>query len=157
MLDFFDLYDLHAIFVNIRYDAFCPLNDKIAFKTLQVFKERNWNFESNQFRKALCTLDLSGHQEYSFVFTQNAYPYIPFLIKEDKIYKLLEIACEELLSVIRNHNYDQIQDLAEALHNLPLMLAENHLLVPKYFWDFDIKCYRKKWDKLFLKNVEKLL
>lgn len=154
MLNYFDLYDLHEIFTNVRNDPYCTLNEKIMSKTLQVLKDRNYNFEVNQFRSALCTLDLSSHPEYSFVFTQNIYPHIPYLIKEYKIYRLLEEACEELLNVVKSGNHDQIRDLSEALHNLPLILAENGLSIPKTFWDYDIQRYRKKWDKMFLKKNE---
>lgn len=108
MLNLFDLYDLYAIFRNIRYDPACALNEEIMSNTLGVLKDRNDHFEINQFRSALCTLDLRDHQEYAFVFTQNVYPYIPCLIKEEAIYQLLEDACEGLLHVIGTHNDRQI-------------------------------------------------
>jgi len=155
MLNFFDLYDLHAILVNIRNNESDSLNEKIISKTLKVLKDRNCNFDINQFRDALKDLELSKYQEYSFVYTQNVYSYIPYLIKEDKIYKLFEIACEELLEITSKHNYDQVRDLADTLHNLPLMLAEQNLSIPKNFWYYEVKYYRNKWDKSFLREFQK--
>lgn len=157
MLNFFDLYDLHAIFLNVRNNESDVLNEKIISKTLQVLKDRNCSFEINQFRIALKSLALSEHQEYSFVFVNNVYPYIPYLIKEEKIYKLLEIGCEELLRNISNKNYDQVRELADTLHNLPLVLAEHRLSIPQTFWKYEVKYYRKKWDASFLREFEKNL
>lgn len=150
MLNAFDLYDLHAIFVNIRNNESNPLNHDIVFNTLQVIKKRSTNFSFNQFRNALLSLELSNCQEYAFVFTQNTYPYIPFLLKDENVYELLECVCDELLDVINGCNYVQIKDLADAIHNLPLLLVENNSTIPDDFWKYEIDFYRNKWNKSFL-------
>ena len=147
MLNFFDLFDLHGIFVNVRNSKCNPLNEEIVHRTLQVIKSRNSDFEINQFRTALNSLDLSNHPEYLFVSIQNAYPHIPYLIKEEKVYRLLESACKDLLAAIGGHSYNQVEDLADALHNLPLLLAEHQLSIPESYWNHEIKWYRKKWNK----------
>ena len=155
MLNIFDLYDLHSIFVNIRNNPTNPSNEVIISKLLPVFTLENENFETNQIRVALQELNIYDQQEYSFVSCKNVYTYIPCLIKDENIYKLLRLACDELLKVIRNGNYEQIEDLADTLHNLPLLLAENNLSLPKSFWDYEVKYYQKKWDRLFLAEYKK--
>lgn len=155
MLNSFDLYDLYAIFVNIRNNEYDVLNGDIVSKILDVLKNRTVNFETNQFRTALSTFDLSKQPEYSFVYTQNVYTYIPSLIKEEKVYELLEIVCEELLKIISQHKYEQVRDLADVLHNLPLMIVEQNLSIPVDFWCSEIKYYRKKWNNSFLNDYEK--
>lgn len=155
MLNFFDLYDLHAIFVNIRNNALDSSNEKIITQILQVLKNRNENFEFNQIRNALKVLNLSNQKEYSFVFTNNVYPYVPYVIKEEKIYELFQVVCEELLGSVRQHRFSQVFDLADAVHNLPLVLAENKLHIPQSFWKNEINYYRKNWDRSFLKKFER--
>lgn len=150
MLNIFDLYDLHAIFVNIRNNPTNSSNEAIISKLLQVITLKNENFETNQFRVALQELNIYDQQEYSFVSCKNVYTYIPCLIKDENIYRLLELACNELLKVIRNGNHEQVEDLADMLHNLPLLLAENNLSLPKSFWNCEVNYYQKKWNKLFL-------
>ena len=155
MLNIFDLYDLHAIFVNIRNNPTNPSNEAIISKLVQIFTLKNENFETNQIRVALQELNICEQQEYSFVLCKNVYAYIPYLIKDENIYKLLELACEQLLKIIRNGNHEQIEDLADTLHNLPLLLAENNRSLPKSFWDHEVKYYQKKWDRLFLAEYKK--
>ena len=155
MLNIFDLYDLHAIFVNIRNNPANPLNGVIVSKLLQILTLDNKNSDTNQIRVALRELNISDQQEYSFALCENVYTYIPCLIKDENIYKLLRLTCDELLKVIRNGNLEQIEDLADALHNLPLLLAENNLSLPKSFLDYEVKYYQKKWNKLFLAEYKK--
>ena len=155
MLNIFDLYDLHAIFVNIRNNPANPLNEVIVSKLLQILTLDNKNSDTNQIRVALRELNISDQQEYSFALCENVYTYIPCLIKDENIYKLLRLTCDELLKVTRNGNLEQIEDLADALHNLPLLLAENNLSLPKRFLDYEVKYYQKKWNKLFLAEYKK--
>lgn len=149
MLNIFDLYDLYAIFVNIRYNPAHPSNEAIISKLLPIFTQKNGNVEANQIRVTLQELNICNQHEYSFVSCRNVYTYMRF-IKDENIYKLLRLACGELLKVIRSGNLERIEDLADTLHNLPLFLAENNLSVPKSFWDNEVKYYRKKWNRFFL-------
>lgn len=153
MLNVFDLYDLYLIITNIRNEPELKLNRDILIGVICVLRNRNNNM--NQFRAELQKINLEERPEYSFVKTLNDYSYIPFLIKDDNIYNLLEECCQTLLNVVLENNIQKIEDLADTLHNLPILLAENKLCIPHSYWQYDAKYYRKKWDASFLLSYEK--
>ena len=157
MLNIFDLHDLYLIFTNIRNEPALTLNRNVLNGVLHVLRERNGSDGMNQFRTELQKINLRDRPEYSFISTLNDYSYIPFLIKDEVIYDLLEECCRALWGAVSESNAQKIGDLADALHNLPILLAENNLCIPRTYWQYDVKYYRGKWDASFLTSYEKLI
>ena len=156
MLSVFDLYDLYAVFVNIRLQPDFPLNAGIVDAVLDVLENRNESGVTNAFRAALRSVGDLG-EAYRFVQVDNVYPFVPRLFKNPVYYDLLSVACQELLNAIKSGNAERVADFADALHNLPIMLTDLDLKkIPKWFWKCDLKPYRDKWDKTFLRVFEKL-
>ena len=156
MLISYDLYDLSAIFLNVREFPDYELNSEVLSRCISVLSDRSNPQELNQFRTALCLIPLLDTEKFNFVFTKNVYVYFPTLLKTESIYGLLIEACKCLLKAIQENNKEKVVDLADCLHNLPIMIANNNSVVPKSFWTF-IKYYREKWDKDFLKNEQKAI
>ena len=158
MFDIYDLYDLYAVFLNIRYLPEYELNSEILSKTIEVIKNESENSISNKnsIRKALCVIDGIDKDLYKFCFVNNVYTYTPFLIKDVRLYLLLCKACNNLLDAVFNKDYEKVYDLSDCLHNLPILITENFNKVPKSFWKNEIGSYRKKWDKYFLKEIQKM-
>ena len=157
MLHIYDLYDLHSIFINIR---FCPeheTNSQILEKTIGVLEDRYNNHEVNQFRTALRSIDSLDKELYTFAFVENIYTYFPAIIKNESIYLALRESCKYLLKAVQEKNKEKIIDLADCLHDLPIIIAENHFSIPKSYWKIYIDPYRKKWDKDFMKLLQKKL
>ena len=75
---------------------------------------------------------------------QNVYTYMPFILKDEAIYNVLISACKEMKNVIIGTNSEQIADLADCLHNLPIYIAESKGSIPKMFWQNEVAFYRKK-------------
>ena len=152
MLSVYDLYDLHAIYTGIRFLPSNEINEAIVQKTILVLKNRHLTCVSNPFRIALrpiCVLD--KNELYKFALIDNKYSYFPLpFLKNEKIYLVLIKACEELLSSIREKNEERTYDLADCLHNLPIVLTENNYSIPKQYWKNEISYYRSKWNKDFL-------
>ena len=72
MLSFYELYDLHSIFVSIRFSPDNEINNKVLMSVLSVLKNRQDTHELNQFRAALqpiALLDKEGLYKFSLVET----------------------------------------------------------------------------------------
>lgn len=145
MLVSFDLHDLHAILVNIRAYPEYELNEEIIKNIIGAIKQSKDNDQFNQIRTALKRLPINK-SEYAFVFCENVYSYIGGFIKNQRIYELLCYMLEELYNVIKSKNVEQIVDLADAIHNVPLIFSENSFKHLTRFWKYNIRPYQKKWD-----------
>ena len=152
MLSIYDLYDLSAIFKNIRAFPEYESNNEVLLKTINVLESRLENHDMNQFRGALRSINSLDKEKYHFAYVDNVYVYFPAFLKEKHIYILLIECCECLLKAIEEKNTEKIADLADCLHNLPTLIADNSFSIPKNFWKNEMKYYRKKWDKNFLKQ-----
>lgn len=157
MLNIYDLYDIHAILINIRQNPKYELNKEVITKTINVLKNWQNNQKMNQIRTALQSISSLDIEAYNFVYVNNLYTYFPSYLKNENIYIMLIEALECLLIAIEEKNIEKIIDLADCLHNLPIYLVENHFFVPKEYWNCEVKYYRKKWDKNFLVKVQRHL
>lgn len=155
MLNVYDLYDLHAIIVRMRISPEDAVNYDVMLKVIDVLTAHRNNFDncdSNQFRSAIQLINgLENNDLYDFAYIENKYSYFPLPpLKDEKIYTVLIRSCEELLYAIKNNNREQILELSDCLHNLPVFIVENKFAIPKSFWKKEIKHYRKKWNYRFL-------
>ena len=71
MLNHFDLYDLTAVLINIRDDIKSNSNLIILESLIKVLNDID-NYEDNQIRKKLATLNL-GNDKWYFVYYDNVY------------------------------------------------------------------------------------
>lgn len=156
MLSVYDLYDLSRVLTNIRAFPEYSFNADIIKTVLHVLSDRSDNHELNQFRTALMTIE-GLDETYSFVRVQNVYTYFPTVLKDETVYGILTSALQSLSQAIAEENREKIVDLADCLHNLPIMIAENRFSVPRNFWRVCVKPYRNKWDKAFLVAEQTLL
>ncbi len=152
MLSIYDLYDLYAIFIHIRAFPEYELNNEILLKVLNVFESRHDIHDTNQFRIALRSISSLNKENFHFVYVDNTYVYFSAFLKDEEIYAVLIESCECLLKAVKEKNTQKIEDLAECLHNLPIIIVTNNLTIPKSFWKREVKYFRDKWDKSFLKK-----
>lgn len=155
MLSVYDLYDLHAILVRIRFSPEDAVNYDIMLKVIDVLTDNHNNFDncdSNQFRFAIQSIKrLEKNDLYDFAYVENKYSYFPLPpLKDERIYAVLIRSCKELLFAIEKNEKEQVLDLSDCLHNLPVFIVENKFTIPKHFWKKEIKHYRKKWNNRFL-------
>lgn len=155
MINMYDLYDLSAIFKNIRMYPNYELNYEILKKIKSVLLSQDSIHDLNQFRSALSTIQNLDKEMYSFAYVQNEYVYFSSFLKKENIYNLLIKVCEELMLAITEKNVNKVVDLADCLHNLPIFLVENNFSVPKDYWKNEVKYFRDKWDKKFLLAEQK--
>ncbi len=154
MINTYDLYDLYAVFAGIRFHPDHPLNEAIMERIIYVLNDRE-SGEFNQIRRAIQSVGkLPKDDIYSFATVENVYTYMPFYLKDEAIYTVLLYVCKEMKNVIIRTNSEQIADLADCLHNLPIYIAESKGSIPKYFWENEVAFYRKKWNKRFLRELQ---
>ncbi|MCQ2429388.1 MAG: hypothetical protein MJ192_03550 [Clostridia bacterium] len=160
MLCVYDLYDLYAITVTVRFRPENPVNVPVLEQVIGVLNDRD-RAGPNRFRAALRSvpgIDRDADSLFSALLTDNSYSYFPIgFLKDERVLRLLITAYEQLLSAVREGNADRIYDLADCLHNLPIMLTEHDFTVPRYFWTIYVSSYRKKWDESFLRAEQKAL
>lgn len=156
MIDKYDLYDLSAVFANIRSDVEYKLNIQILDKIIQVLSVDKETTEENQIRKAIAEIENLDCEKWYYVYHSNLYVNHSILENKD-IYKLLITVCELLKTLLENQQYDRAYDLADAVHCLPEIIADNNFSITKSYWKININFYRKKWDKTFLKEEQKIL
>ena len=152
MLNIFDLFDLHAVLVNIRNDPACSCNEEIVKSLISAMKDAS-SSSYNSFRREINHNCPKLSDEYAFVRVENAYPFVPLLLKDRKKQALLLYCLSYLLDVLREKNFEKIFDTADALHNLPLFLIQEGDW--RSFWKSNVVPYRKKWDESFLESFKK--
>jgi hypothetical protein len=109
MLEIYDLYDMHEIFLMIR---FCPdyeLNCEVLIKIKEVLKNRHNNHEGNRFRRALRTIESLDKELYDFVFVDNKYTYHPSGLKNEKTCNVLSGSCECLLKAVEENDKEKCE------------------------------------------------
>lgn len=154
MIDYYELFDLHAVFIAIRSDPLRPQNKEVLLKVIGVLDKLKNICEFNQIRKALRTIENLDDQLQYFASVDNVYTYRPGFLKDELVCNVLTEGCKYLISAIAEKNEEKIYDYADCLHELPVIIANNGFNIPKYFWKW-VRSYRKRWDKEFLLEVEK--
>ena len=152
-------YDFHDIYWSIvlmrsnglKYDYAVSK----ALKDVIDTKQKDNVVEMNTIRNILSKVnELKEYEEWQWIQTKNVYTYGVKIIKDDFAYQILSVMFEELLSCLKEPNEDRIYDLKDALHNIPVILAEGNKHSQKRI-AHEISRYRSKWDKHFLKNLVK--
>ena len=113
MLTVYDLYDLHAIFVIMRFSPEDKVNCDIMSKVIEVLTDERENSDSNQFRVAIQSVcGLERNALYDFIYVENKYSYYPLPpLSDESVYAVLISSCEELLRVISGKNKEQISEV----------------------------------------------
>ena len=149
----FDFYDMYAVLVAFRANPRCVQNTAITKSVISAIEtpQKDNTIEDNSIRKALAGLEDIDQNFYRWIHTKNIYTYGHRIIKDALAYQIMTVSFSELLRCLNNGNFDQFQDLADALHNVPIILADKTRNTKRLIKK-EISWYRKKWDKSFLKE-----
>ncbi len=155
MISDYDLLDLSAVFKLMRSDIFNENNVMILTKVIDVLSKGETDYIDNQIRMALASISSLDKEKWKFVYCNNVYVTYKFL-KNKIIYSILIQSCMVIKEALAKHELEKSYDLLDCIHCLPEIIADNKLKIPKNYWKTHIAIYRKKWDKMFLLNEEKL-
>ena len=152
LLDKYDFYDIHWAIVLFRIAPLYEHNYEIAKRIKRILDTPQSDniVPSNLIRKALSDM-VSIHKtdEWYWVTTENLYVYGDAIIHDPIAYKILSTGFSELLRCFEEKDEKQIYDIADALHNVPIILTE-HSKSFKRLIKSEISSYRRKWNRSFL-------
>lgn len=154
LLTNYDFYDIYWSIVLMRSDGlgYDYAVSKAIKDTIDAEQKDN-AVEFNTIRRVLSDVkELKDYKKWEWIFTKNVYTYGVKVIKDNFAYQILSAMFEELLTCLKNPNEAQINDLKDALHNIPIILAKEDRHLKKQIVR-EISSYRNKWNKHFLKNV----
>lgn len=156
LLTNYDFYDIYWSIVLLRSNrSKYDVDIAKAIKQILDAPQKDNTVESNIIRRALCSIDaLNTEEKWQWIEAENVYTYGVSVIKDDLSYQILSASMDEMLLCLENPKDEQLYDLADALHNLPVILANKDRK-----WKRSVACeiatYRKKWNSSFLKQVMK--
>ena len=148
-----DLYDITQALIIIRNNIKEELNAEVLFEIIKTLETDN-STDENQIRKAISSIDQLDRERWFFVYHNNVYVNHRIMNKP-AILSLLVNALKCLLSELRRGNFDKAYDLADGIHCLPEIIADNDFKIPKSYWKTFVVNYRNKWDKYFLRDEQK--
>ncbi len=122
-----DLYDLHAVFVNIRNAPDTKETYAVIVRLKDLFDK--WDFDpqvgGNIIRRTLRPATELDRERYYWVDTDNVYAYPGKIFMPDHpVYSIFRTAFESLFQNMKGEHYDNVALLADAFHNIPLILCE---------------------------------
>ena len=152
----YDFYDIYWSIVLVRSDGLGY--DYAVIKAIKdtIDAEQTDNVvEFNKIRSVLSDItELNEYKKWEWRLTKNVYTYGVEVIENEFSYQILSAMLEELLDCLKEPDEGQIDDLKVALHNIPIILAEERKHMKKHIVR-EIARYRVKWNKYFLKNLLK--
>lgn len=155
----YDFYDIYWCIVLLRSEFQNGINRDYNHNVIKAIKntieagQKNEIVEINSIRSVLSEIEeLHNTDKWNWIHTKNVYTYGVRFIKDDLSYQILSACLDELLCCLTAPNTEQLCDLTDALHNVPIILADQKKHIKKRITR-EISYYRKKWNKTFLKNL----
>ena len=150
-----DLHDLYAVFLILRASPAEETNE-IAVRVIQeiIDMPQTTNcIESNIIRNKLSAIPSLDREKWYFIDTQNVYTWGTAVVKDEQIYAILSACLAEMMTALQEKNPDRVSDLADALHNIPIILTEGKKGSLRAVKRQISYVYRSKWNKDFLKSL----
>lgn len=123
----YDFYDIYAVLIELRNKPDASYNLEVIDCVRDVLSKPQTSncVESNIVRKALRNIKTLDSRRFAWVYADNIYTYYGIgVIKEDFCYRFLHRAFEELSLCAEKKEAERLEDLADALHNIPIYIAE---------------------------------
>ncbi|MDR1891520.1 MAG: hypothetical protein LBQ48_00685, partial [Oscillospiraceae bacterium] len=120
-----DLYDISAALAIIRSNPQYELNVEILDKIIRVLKLDDNDFEDNQIRKAIASIENMDQERWHYAYHNNFYVN-HCLLKNKQLYQLLINICTEIKQLLEMQNYERVYDLVDSVHCVPDIIAENN-------------------------------
>ncbi|MBE6666196.1 MAG: hypothetical protein E7603_08285 [Ruminococcaceae bacterium] len=151
----YDFYDIHGVLLAIRANPTAPYHANAIKSIYEVLSSPQIDNkgESNLIRKTLRTTVIGVEDTpLAWIYVDNVYTYGWKFIKDDFCFSFLAKGFQKLLTYASNGNYKQLEDLADALHNVPIFFADGCKNFKKA-----IKVQFSYYDKTYKTNLLKEL
>lgn len=122
----YDLHDIHFILTMVRFMPAAPYNERIIESVLEVLTapQTDDTIDDNIIRKKLRTVESLLKDDFPWVYVDNIYTYGIRIIKDDACYIILTNGFKKMLELVSLGELQRLKDLADALHNIPIIFAE---------------------------------
>lgn len=155
LLTNYDLYDICSVICSIRFFPMAKENAEIVQKLINVINTEQIDncIIDNAVRRRLTAVRFSDSEHWEWIKTLNAYSYGMRVIKNSEKYNILVNLLSELSYSIDSNNKGRIYDCADALHNVPIILADEKKNIKKQIL-MEIKNYSQKWKSLIYQSIK---
>ncbi|MBQ7322795.1 MAG: hypothetical protein IJW99_11905 [Clostridia bacterium] len=152
----YDFYDIHAALIRIRHDPTDPHHTEVVRRLRQVIDAPQTDnvIGSNLIRRTLSQIDGLDRDTFAWVYTENIYTYGVAVIKDSRAYEILSCALGELLLCLESGDASRAAELADALHNIPILLTAYDRKTRKRI-AAEVSTYRQSRNHDFLRDVLK--
>lgn len=141
-----ELYDLSFVISLIRSEITNPNNISVLNLILPLLENTSQLVENNSIRKALLHLT-QLNAKWEFIKYENYYVKT-LIFKDTAVQKELFLSLSELRALLQAQKFDQAFDLADTLHVLPEIIADNKGKIPNSYQKAFKKPYQKRWKKV---------
>lgn len=150
----YDFYDVHSILTTLRAKPEKEYNIQIIKSVLQILSKPqiDSSIDDNVIRKQLRSINSLDKDCFRWVYVDNIYTYGVKVIKNESYYSFLEKGFLKLLECATNEDYNQLEILADALHNIPIFFAEESKSFKKA-----VKVQFAKYNNIYKTNLLKEL
>ena len=123
----YDFHDIHYVLVLLRAYPKATYNEHLIRSVIRVLSEPQVDnaVDFNVIRNELRKVENLDKESFRWIYTDNIYSYGSTVIHDEFCYSFLEKAFKKLLECAVNEDYNRLCDLADALHNTPILLSEN--------------------------------
>ena len=124
----YDFHDMHCVLTMLRAYPKKTYNKQVIQSIIHVLSEPQLDntVDNNILRKELRTIETIDKEWFRWVYVDNIYTYGLKVIQNEFCYSFLEKAFRKLLECSVKEDYEQLEYLADALHNIPIFLAEDY-------------------------------
>lgn len=124
LLDKYDLYDIHFLLVGVRFAPAAACNAEVIRTVMNILSspQESNTIEANIVRVAL--RGINGLDRESWIYADNIYTYGQRIIKDEFCYSFLARGFQLMLDCANGEDYEKLRDLADALHNIPILFAD---------------------------------
>ncbi len=122
----FDFYDIYSALTMLRAKPEKESNVEIMQSILDVLSAPQTDavLVDNIIRKKLRTIEGIDKETFYWVYVDNVYTYGWKVIKEERGYTFLANGFRMMLEVAKAGDIQRLENLADALHNIPILLAD---------------------------------
>ncbi len=150
----YDFYDIHSAITMLRAKPENEYNFEVINAVLDILRtpQADNTIDDNIIRKKLRKIESIDQDDFRWVYVDNIYTYGWKVIKDEACYSFLANGFQMMLEYAKARDFQRLEDLADALHNIPIFFADGCKNFKKA-----VKIQFTHYDKIYKTNLLKEL
>ena len=150
----YDFYDIYSVITMLQAKPGNEYNFEMINAVLDILRtpQIDNTIDNNIIRKRLRKIENIDKDDFLWVYVDNIYTYGWKVIKDDACYSFLANGFQMMLEYVESGELRRLQDLADALHNIPIFFANGCKKFKKA-----VKIQFSHYDKIYKTNLLKEL